>query len=126
VEVPGDLAGLPPDVEGPLFRVVQECLSNVHRHSGSPSAVVRIRLQPTEIQLEVSDQGKGMAPETLKAGSQAASHAGLGIVGMRERMQEIGGHLELQTGHKGTTVKAFLPLDKGKVKGQPSRRCDRQ
>jgi PAS domain S-box-containing protein len=126
VDVPGDLAGLPPEVEAPLFRVVQECLSNVHRHSGSPGAVVRIRLQPTEIELEVSDQGKGVAPETLEAGSQAASHVGLGIVGMRERMQEIGGHLEVQAGHNGTTVRAFLPLDRGKVKGQPSRRRDRQ
>ena len=76
LDVPGDLAGLPPEVEGPLFRVVQECLSNVHRHSGSRSAVVRIRLQPTKIALEVSDQGKGMPPDTLEAGSQTLSHVG--------------------------------------------------
>ena len=126
LDVPGDLSGLPREVEGPLFRVVQECLSNVHRHSGSQSAVVRIRLQPTEIALEVSDRGKGMPSETLEASSQTASHLGLGIVGMRERMQEIGGRLEVQTGHNGTTVKAFLPLGTGEVKGQQTRRRSRQ
>ena len=117
---------LPSEVEGTLFRVVQECLSNVHRHSGSRSSVVRIHRQDTEIMLEVSDQGKGMPREILAAAGEAASHVGLGIVGVRERVQEIGGRLEVQTGHNGTTVKAFLPLGKGEVKGQQTRRRSRQ
>ena len=112
LDVSGDLAGLPSEVEGTLFRVVQECLSNVHRHSGSRSSAVRIHRQDTEIMLEVSDQGKGIPREILEAAGEAASHVGLGIVGVRERVQEIGGRLEVQSGRNGTTIKAALPLDR--------------
>jgi len=110
LDAPGDLAGLPSEVEGTLFRVVQECLSNVRRHSGSPTAVVRIQQQDAEILVEVSDEGKGIPHETLERPGETASHVGLGIVGMRERVQEIGGRLEVESGFKGTTVKARLPL----------------
>jgi two-component system, NarL family, sensor kinase len=111
LDAPGDLAGLPSAVEGTLFRVVQESLTNVRRHSGSPIAMVRIQRQDTEVVLEVSDQGKGISRETLEEERDTASHLGLGIAGMRERVQEIGGRLEVQSGHNGTTVKVLLPLD---------------
>jgi signal transduction histidine kinase len=63
-----------------------------------------------EIVLEVSDQGTGISPETLEGSGEAASHAGLGIAGMRERVQEIGGRLEILSSHEGTTINTTLPL----------------
>jgi PAS domain S-box-containing protein len=110
LDAPGDLAGLPSEVERTLFRVVQESLSNVRRHSGSPTAAVRIQRQDAEIVLEVSDEGTGISADTLERAGEAASHVGLGIIGMRERVQEIGGRLEVQSGLSGTTVKARLRL----------------
>ncbi len=118
LDVLGDLAGLPSELQGALFRVAQECLSNVHRHSGSRSAVVRIQRQDTEIVVEVADQGKGMPVETLEGSGEATPHVGVGIAGMRERVQEIGGRLEILSSHNGTTVKAALPLGRSSVRNQ--------
>jgi PAS domain S-box-containing protein len=109
LDAPADPVGLSSDVEATLFRVVQECLSNVHRHSGSPTAEVAIQRKNAEIVLEVSDRGKGIPHETLDRNGET-SHEGLGIVGMRERVQGIGGRLEVRSGHNGTTVRVLLPL----------------
>jgi len=108
---------LTPHVEGTLFRVMQECLSNVRRHSGSPSAAVRIQRNDSEIVLEVSDQGKGIPHRILEGGGEPTSHVGLGIAGMRERLQEIGGRLEVLSANPGTTVRAILPLANPEARG---------
>lgn len=103
VDVPGDLGRFTPDREIAAFRVVQESLSNVQRHSESAIATVRVRRSSTRVWVEVSDQGKGMP-------SGVALAPGVGISGMRERVRQLGGLLSLHSDANGTTVTAELPL----------------
>jgi len=105
--VPPDLGRLPKEAETALFRIMQESLTNVHRHSGSRTASIRIVRQPTEFRLEVQDTGTGVRPESLQAATGGA--AGVGIAGMRERVGQLGGRLEIKSGPGGTTVIAVLP-----------------
>lgn len=101
--------GLPRDVALSLFRIVQECLINIHRHSGSPTALVEIKRSPGEITLEVQDEGRGLPPE-LQADILSGKSAGVGIRGIRERIRELGGRLEIGSQRKGTRVVTVLPL----------------
>ena len=105
-EVSPGLERLPEDVEAALFRVAQEALTNVYRHSGSTEAGVRLTLNGGEITLEIQDHGKGfpMAP-----GDGARAKFGVGIPGMRERLQQLGGRLEIRSDSAGTRVLAILP-----------------
>jgi PAS domain S-box-containing protein len=100
---------LPKEVEMALFRVAQESLTNIYRHSGSPTAKVRLALAGRELLLEVSDQGKGFVPASA-AGNEGRIVPGVGISGMAERMRQIGGRLEIRPGSVGTIVKAVLPF----------------
>jgi two-component system CheB/CheR fusion protein len=111
LDLPPELGRLRPDVEASLFAIVQESLTNVHLHSGSPTAHIRMTLAENELTLEVMDDGKGLSAKTRKAsGSQVGKfREGVGIAGMRERMSQLGGRLEIISGKKGTTVKAVLP-----------------
>lgn len=92
---------LPQDLETALFRIVQECLTNIHRHSGSKTAVVQLFRSSDEVHVEVRDFGKGMAREL--------SH-GVGLRGMKERVEEFGGTLSIKSNSSGTVVTAKLPL----------------
>ena len=99
---------LRPDVELALFRIVQESLTNIHRHSGSSRAMIRVAIAPSEVVLRVSDEGHGMPHEGSLG--PAVSGVGVGIAGMRERVSQLGGRLEIRSGHRGTIVEAALPL----------------
>jgi PAS domain S-box-containing protein len=93
------------DLELALFRVLQESLTNVHRHSGSPTATVRLSLRHSEVILEVSDCGKGVESRKLEEfGQDNMGSLGVGLRGMSERMRQLGGNLELSSTPKGTTV----------------------
>ena len=120
LDILADFGHLPQDTEITLFRVVQEALTNVHLHSGSPTARIRIAQADNEIALEVKDEGKGMpATGYPEAEDQAAKvRVGVGIFGMRERVSQLGGRLEITSGKKGTTVKAVLPLRKTEAAAQ--------
>jgi signal transduction histidine kinase len=111
LEVPGDFGRLAKDLETAIFRVVQECLTNVHRHSGSPVAKIRLSRSADEVQLEVRDKGKGMPPEKL-AEMASTGAPGVGIRGMRERIHQLGGRLEVSSAGcgKGTVVLVTLPI----------------
>jgi PAS domain S-box-containing protein len=110
LELPADLQRLPQDYELCLFRIAQECLTNIHRHSESPTARVKLLLFPGEIKLEVSDEGKGLNPETqLKI--SAGETAGVGLRGMRERVRHFGGSVEIRSDGRGTTVIAAVPFE---------------
>jgi two-component system, NarL family, sensor kinase len=98
------------DIELALFRVVQESLSNVYRHSGSPTAKVRLALEDCGILLEVSDEGKGLPANPRDRHQDAPSALGMGISGMRERIQQLGGSFEVSSAKPGFTVKAVVPL----------------
>jgi signal transduction histidine kinase len=96
-----DLGGLPREVEMAIFRIVQECLANVYRHSGSATASVRLVQYDSEIALEVADDGRGI---------QGDPSTGVGTASMRERVQELGGSLDIISTNRGTIVKAVIPL----------------
>src|SRR5437588_699931 len=100
---------LAPEMETTLFRVVQECLINIHRHSGSATASIRLLHSDGQIVLEVEDEGRGISAEGL---SDIASGAtlGVGLRGMRERIKDFGGELEILSSGRGTKVKAIIPF----------------
>jgi len=109
LEIPQNLGRLSPEFETTIFRVVQEGLTNIHRHSGSSTAAIRISQGPEAIRLEISDRGKGI-PAGVQLGLAGAGRSGVGIQGMRERLRQLGGHLEIQSRRTGTTILAVLPL----------------
>jgi signal transduction histidine kinase len=99
------------DCELVLFRVLQESLTNVHRHSGASSASVRLTRDTDQLQLEVGDNGTGIPEERLRRFNTSVG-TGVGITGMRERVRELGGHLEIHSVKSGTTVSVALPVMK--------------
>jgi PAS domain S-box-containing protein len=105
LDMPSDIAKLPDQVELAVFRVLQECLTNVHRHSGSKVAKVKIHPEETSVTLEVFDRGRGMSSQN---GSEPVM--GVGITGMRERVRELGGQFEINSSSDGTVVRAVLPF----------------
>jgi PAS domain S-box-containing protein len=107
VQAPESLPRLDLEKETALFRVVQESLGNVQRHSGSPVAAIHIRVRAGNIALEVRDQGRGfqLVPD-------AAAEMGVGIPGMRERLRQLGGSLEVTSTGAGTIVRATLPIER--------------
>ena len=105
VEAEPDFGRLPENIEHALFRVAQESLSNVVRHSQSDTAIVRLARQGANLVLEIEDHGRGLPLDLVtRTGAR-----GVGLAGMRERMQHLGGWLELTSGPRGTTVRAVLP-----------------
>jgi signal transduction histidine kinase len=100
----------PEATELTLFRVLQESLTNILRHSGSKKADVRLKISGQELILTIRDYGKGIAPERLEKFIQAGAEVGVGLGGMRERVRDLGGKLELLSEGKGTTVKVTLPI----------------
>jgi signal transduction histidine kinase len=108
LELDSDLGRLDPDAEIAIFRIVQECLTNVHRHSGSRKAVVRLNRSAGQVRLEVQDKGKGIPPEKQMS-VLGFGRVGVGLRGMRERVRELGGRLEVRS-EGGTTVIAILPI----------------
>ena len=103
---------LPEHIETTLFRIVQESLANIHRHSGSPRARIRFARGRSGVTMVVRDQGRGLG---LRKGHPVLSPAlmGVGIAGMRERVQQLGGKLEIDSSARGTAVKVTLPLPRG-------------
>jgi signal transduction histidine kinase len=111
-EVSPELQRLSPDIEIAVFRVLQESLTNVHRHSGSSTARVRLWIEDGVVVLEVSDVGRGMKLQDGGAfGKSGAATIGVGLRGMNERIRELGGTLDLSSSDKGTTVTAAVPIE---------------
>ena len=101
LEVAPNLGRLPQEVETALFRVVQEALANIHRHSGSSTASIQLVRGPTNVTLAVTDAGRGIRSDTPP---------GVGIASMRERVQQLGGGLDIGSANGRTTVKAVIPI----------------
>ena len=110
LEVPEDFGRLPRELETGIFRTVQECLTNIHRHSGSPTARICLTRSGGELRLQVQDHGTGLAAKTLEE-VESAGTPGVGIRGMRERMRQLGGILEINSNGSGTIVEARLPIE---------------
>jgi signal transduction histidine kinase len=107
LEIPQNLGRLPAEIEIAIFRIVQECLTNIHRHSGSPKADIHISQEGDRLTVQVRDQGKGIPLEKRRDVIEAG-RGGVGLGGMRERLRQLGGTLEIQSGERGTVVTATL------------------
>jgi signal transduction histidine kinase len=88
---------------------VQECLTNIHRHSGSPIASIRLRQRDDQVMVEIEDKGQGIPPEKQQEMTSSGT-PGVGIRGMRERLRQLGGTLEIHSNGSGTVVVVKLPL----------------
>jgi PAS domain S-box-containing protein len=107
LSIPEGFERLPDDTELVIFRIVQESLTNVHRHSGSKTASIRVARDVERVTVEIQDQGRGMSPEKLaKIQSQGS---GVGISGMRERLRHLNGELLVESNDRGTKIFATLP-----------------
>jgi signal transduction histidine kinase len=109
LEIAADLGRLPRDLELVLFRIVQESLSNIHRHSGSRTATIRIARHPKEVLMQISDHGHGIEAQ-LGGGYVNLARVGVGIAGMRERVRHMGGRLEIRSRPGGTDVEVVTPI----------------
>ena len=101
---------LPAEVELVLFRILQEGLTNVHRHSGASAADVLIRQEAGQVILEVKDNGRGIRQETLSRFDQTGAGMGVGLSGMRERVRELGGWMKVEANSDGTSLQIAIPL----------------
>lgn len=105
-----DFPRLPREVELAMFRVLQESLTNVHRHSGSAVAYVCLFVENGSAVLEVRDEGQGMDPSLLPESGLSAAPLGIGLRGMIERMKQLDGNLQVKSGSTGTCIRAVAPL----------------
>jgi signal transduction histidine kinase len=111
-EFPDDFGRLPQELETAVFRVVQECLTNIHRHSGSPTAKVRLARFNDFVLVEVADRGKGIAPEKRDE-METFGTLGVGLRGMRERILQLGGSMKIDSNGPGTVVRVQIPMAHG-------------
>jgi signal transduction histidine kinase len=108
VDCPVDFGRLPTDVETAIFRLVQECLTNIHRHSGSAKAKIHLEHDDNKAVVSVEDNGKGIPSEKLDEMTLPGT-AGVGLTGMRERVRQLGGTLTIES-NRGTKIAAWIPL----------------
>jgi signal transduction histidine kinase len=101
---------LPKDLELALFRILQEALTNIHRHSNSARAEVSIAMQAQEVTMTIRDYGKGIPPETLSNFKTNGTRVGVGLAGMKERVMEFKGSLEIQSDGGGTKITVRMPV----------------
>jgi signal transduction histidine kinase len=109
LDLPENLGRLRDAIELALFRVLQEALTNVHRHSGASEAQVSIRQDAGQVILEIKDNGRGISEELLTHFYGNGSGMGVGLAGIRERTRELGGVMEVESDKHGTLVRASMP-----------------
>ncbi|MGA2387902.1 MAG: PAS domain S-box protein [Candidatus Sulfotelmatobacter sp.] len=108
LDVADNIGRLPSDMELTIFRLVQECLTNIHRHSGSKTAFIRVAREGENVRAEVRDRGKGISPERLL---EIQSHgSGVGIRGIRERIRQFHGEMRVESDGLGTSVIVSIPM----------------
>jgi PAS domain S-box-containing protein len=110
LELPERFERLPLSTETALFRVIQESLINIHRHAGSDTARIRLQRDDETLLLEIDDRGHGIPSASLEQIMGGGGTVGVGIAGMCERIEQLGGRVEIKSGEHGTTVRARLPL----------------
>jgi signal transduction histidine kinase len=108
-DIAEDFPRLSHPVELAIFRVLQECLTNIHRHSKSARAEVSIRVTATEVSLRVRDFGNGIAPEVLQQFLNSGTNVGVGLAGMSERVRDQGGQLDIRSDSSGAAISVTMP-----------------
>jgi signal transduction histidine kinase len=116
-DIPDEAGRLPRPAELVLFRVLQESLTNIHRHSKSLRAEVSLHSSPPTVILQVRDYGKGMSREMLSNFLSAGTNVGVGLAGMRERVREQGGRFDIQSDKTGTVITVTMPIVTPKAAG---------
>jgi len=116
LNIPDDLERFAPEVELAIFRLVQECLTNIHRHSGSKTAAISITRQRDKISVEVRDHGKGISKQRMA--EIQSQRGGVGIRGMRERVRQSDGELTVDSNALGTKITAIFPVKAPAAKQQ--------
>jgi signal transduction histidine kinase len=111
LQTPESFERLSREMEITVFRVVQECLTNIHRHSGSSTATIRLARSNGEVRVEVEDRGKGLSAEKQFEIASGGT-PGVGIRGMRERVRQLGGTLDIKSASHGTCVVTCFPSSK--------------
>jgi signal transduction histidine kinase len=109
LDLPEDMKRLPSEMETAIFRIVQECLTNIHRHSESSVAKIQVRQRQDHVLVEIQDRGKGIPLEKQEEMALSGT-PGVGIRGMRERLRQLGGTLEISSNSHGTLVSVRLPV----------------
>jgi signal transduction histidine kinase len=110
LRLPGNLERLPRDMELAIFRIVQEALSHIYRHSGSKTASIELKREPDKIGLLIQDAGRFLANEELDEPEGGMTKIGVGVLGMRERVRQFGGQFELVSTDSGTRLIVSFPL----------------
>ena len=110
LDIPQDLGRFDTKIETAMFRVVQQSLANIHRHSGTFTAEIQIEADAEQISVQIRDQGRGISPEVITRINSSNQIVGIGIAGMRERINGLGGRFHVQSGKDGTAVEVSLPL----------------
>ena len=110
LEIAAEFSRLPRELEITIFRIIQEALTNIHRHSGSSTASIRLALAPSEVLLTIADRGKGMQSEAVPEEPKRNRRLGVGIAGMRERVLQLNGRFEITDGDPGTIINAVFPI----------------
>ncbi|PYX34818.1 MAG: hypothetical protein DMG80_00505 [Acidobacteria bacterium] len=110
LELPPEMGRLDRDVETTLFRILQEGLTNVHRHSGGSRVTIRLEVDAEQVHLQISDDGKGIPEQRLRRMREDGSTTGVGLAGMSERVRELGGLFEITSAVRGTTLAVTIPL----------------
>lgn len=118
IDVTPGLGRLPQGVETALFRIVQECLTNIHRHSGGSAARIEIDGSADGVHLRVKDNGRGISADELQKLTDEDVPVGVGVMGMRERARQLGGNIEISSGEDGTVVEAKIPLPGGESRNR--------
>jgi signal transduction histidine kinase len=117
VTMPDDLGRLPSATELTLFRILQESLTNIHRHAGASRAEVSLASLPGGLDLKIRDFGKGIPPATLRRFRSDSTGAGVGLAGMRERIRELGGRFEIFSDKNGTLIEVTVPVQADAASG---------
>jgi len=118
VEIPQGMGRLPSAIELTLFRILQEGLTNLHRHSGASKAEVTVSQSPGTAVLRIRDYGKGMPAATLARFRNDTTGTGVGLAGMRERVRELGGRFDIASDQSGTLLIVTVPVDEAQVSSE--------
>jgi signal transduction histidine kinase len=121
LDIAEDFGRLPSEMELAVFRIVQECLTNIHRHSGSKTATVRLSRSSDSVTLEIQDEGQGIPAEKLDG---IHVRSGVGITGMRERVRHFHGAMDIHSNGAGTKILVTLPVSSSDT-SEPERICCR-
>jgi PAS domain S-box-containing protein len=108
-----EIGRLPSEIEMALFRIVQESLTNIRRHSGSSTANIRLEKDVDQVILQIRDRGRGVPPSITLTEPDGAESLGVGLPGMRQRLHQLGGSLIIESSNQGVVVTAIVPIRNG-------------